>query len=446
MPQTPNHGYNRPDDGTERWDVPLNANFAALDTDIKLRDTGPPDSGNYDPRAGAAYLDTGTGVVYTADGTSWTAAFVQGLYAAPGDGADAGAIVFGHPLNGTDAGVVGATVAGGGADDGGLGGTVSGAAPNRVTGSYGTVGGGYGNTASGAGATVAGGQNNRALAPAATVGGGGSVTPDTANIAYESFCSVGGGSTNRAGDPSQQGAGAYATVAGGLRNEASGPVATIPGGSRNAARGDNSFAAGNRAKALNDSAFVWNDGSRYHDTTGGSSLDGLSSGAPVAGEPVTGGGTFTVGASRGVRFITGSNEVTYLTDGSAGWSTVSTRAAKTNVEPVSPEQMLAGVESLDVSTWEYADADDAGKGTTHVGPMAEDFHDAFDVGASDEHINSVTADGIAFAAIQGLSARLDAANADLDARDERISALEAETERLHDRLADVEERLATVTD
>ena len=37
MPQTPNHGYNVPNEGAQDWHVPLNDNFEQYDTDIEIR-------------------------------------------------------------------------------------------------------------------------------------------------------------------------------------------------------------------------------------------------------------------------------------------------------------------------------------------------------------------------------------------------------------------------
>ena len=53
--------------------------------------------------------------------------------------------------------------------------------------------------------------------------------------------------------------GGAATVGGGSANVASGDAATVPGGVLNVAGGDYSFAAGRRAKALHQGAFVWAD-------------------------------------------------------------------------------------------------------------------------------------------------------------------------------------------
>ncbi|PSQ38033.1 hypothetical protein BRD13_07900, partial [Halobacteriales archaeon SW_5_70_135] len=58
----------------------------------------------------------------------------------------------------------------------------------------------------------------------------------------------------------------------------------------------------------------------------------------------------------------------------------------------------------------------------------------FDVGDSDEHINSVNARGVLFAAVQGLSTQL-------DEKEECIEELEAEAEHKDDRIDDLESRL-----
>jgi hypothetical protein len=77
MSETPNHEYNVPDKGEQDWHQPLNANFQALEVDIEIRDEGGPTEGNndYEPTDGAKYLDTSTGLVYLADGSTWSQAF-----------------------------------------------------------------------------------------------------------------------------------------------------------------------------------------------------------------------------------------------------------------------------------------------------------------------------------------------------------------------------------
>lgn len=102
------------------------------------------------------------------------------------------------------------------------------------------------------------------------------------------------------------------------------------------------------------------------------------------------------------------------------FNTTSASSAKTAVEPIDPIQTLEGVQSLDISTWQFVDGDDS----RHMGPMAEDFHDAFDLGGSDESIATVDADGVAFAAIQGLIERLDELESENEVLRSRMNTLE----------------------
>jgi len=124
--------------------------------------------------------------------------------------------------------------------------TIGGGYSNIVTATYATIGGGYSNTVSGMYATVGGGGQNTASDWYATVGGG------KRNIASGYRSTIGGGEDNLA-------SGFEAFVGGGDSNTASGSWATVPGGHDNIASGDLSFAAGYRAQANHQGAFVWGD-------------------------------------------------------------------------------------------------------------------------------------------------------------------------------------------
>ena len=146
--------------------------------------------------------------------------------------------------NTVTAGAAGATVLGG-----------LGSAVCRVTDEVGTVGGGIGNRAGDDDA-------NPLSAPAATVGGG------WVNVASGQFATVSGGASHQAtaygatvaGGTWNEATAMLSTVSGGDHNKARGALATVPGGYGNEAAGLYSLAAGRRAKALNDGAFVWADG------------------------------------------------------------------------------------------------------------------------------------------------------------------------------------------
>jgi hypothetical protein len=58
--------------------------------------------------------------------------------------------------------------------------------------------------------------------------------------------------------------------------------------------------------------------------------------------------------------------------------------------------------------------------------MAQDFCAAFGVGEDDTHINTVDADGLALAAIQGLYHLVQEKDARITALEARLAALEAE--------------------
>ena len=76
---------------------------------------------------------------------------------------------------------------------------------------------------------------------------------------------------------------------------------------------------------------------------------------------------------------------------------------KRNFMSVDPNQVLEKLSSLPVGTWSYRTESSTER---HIGPMAQDFMAAFHVGSSDRTILQVDADGVAFAAIQALNARL----------------------------------------
>jgi len=67
---TENHGYETPKRGRQDWHVPLNENFAKLDTHVEIRDAEA-NRAEYDPRTGAKFLATDTGRVYAGTGTNW---------------------------------------------------------------------------------------------------------------------------------------------------------------------------------------------------------------------------------------------------------------------------------------------------------------------------------------------------------------------------------------
>lgn len=103
------------------------------------------------------------------------------------------------------------------------------------------------------------------------------------------------------------------------------------------------------------------------------------------------------------------------------WTNGSSRAWKEGFEALDPEAVLAKVSELPIQRWRYRGSDEG----AHVGPMAEDFHAAFGLGASDAYIATVDADGVALAAIQGLRQQLTRQQSTIDALLARVHELES---------------------
>ncbi|MEO7109418.1 MAG: tail fiber domain-containing protein [Polyangiaceae bacterium] len=86
---------------------------------------------------------------------------------------------------------------------------------------------------------------------------------------------------------------------------------------------------------------------------------------------------------------------------------VSDRNQKHALAPVDEQKILESVSKMPITTWSY-DSDKAS--VRHIGPMAQDFHAAFGVGATDRAYDPIDAHGVAFAAIKALNEKLDEQN------------------------------------
>ncbi|MBN1657874.1 MAG: tail fiber domain-containing protein [Anaerolineae bacterium] len=285
---------------------------------------------------------------------------------------------------------------------------VCGGVENEAHGQGGAIAGGFLNTI-GDGAfnsTIGGGHGNSVavMVVNGTIAGGGRSDPGddtTGNRVTDAYGTVGGGGDNQAGDATPDDA-VYATVGGGLSNRATASYATVPGGHDNVAGGQYSFAAGQRAQAVYDGSFVWND----------STAADLASDTPDQ---------WMTRASGGYYLWTSLTAGVYVNAGGGSWSSLSDRDLKENVEAVDPRAVLEAVAAMPVSTWNYTTEDAA---VRHMGPMAQDFHAAFALGDSERHINSLDADGVALAAIQGLYLENQALQAQVEALEARLDALE----------------------
>jgi hypothetical protein len=95
----------------------------------------------------------------------------------------------------------------------------------------------------------------------------------------------------------------------------------------------------------------------------------------------------------------------------------SDRNVKEEFKHVDARAVLEKVTRLTITEWQYTTQPDA----RHIGPMAQDFHEAFSLGRDDKHITTVDEEGVALAAIQGLNQKLEEQSRD---KDDRIQELE----------------------
>ena len=329
-------------------------------------------------------------------------------------------LVGGHSENSVAAGAAGATVAGGGQAgfanhvtdrygtvSGGLEnqagnvGTVGGGETNAASGEHATVGGGWVNTASGLAAVVTGGRDGTAEAHVSAIGGGSrnSVSADGEgstiaggwdNTITASRATIAGGETNTAsgrgaaigGGWSNTAGGFCAAIAGGHGLTAGGLYGTVPGGEFNGPPAPTALPPDARPRPTTTAASSGEIATTSPSHRPGS-INSLRAPAAAPGSGPT--GAATVGAT--------------LAAGSGTWGVASDRNFKDNFAPVDSAALLESLARVPVMTWNYRTQDAS---IRHMGPVAQDFHAAFGLGENDKTINTVDADGVALAAIQGL--------------------------------------------
>jgi trimeric autotransporter adhesin len=120
----------------------------------------------------------------------------------------------------------------------------------------------------------------------------------------------------------------------------------------------------------------------------------------------------------------GTDQATYfgveLKPGDTAWTVSSDRRLKENLQSADTRDVLDKLLALPITTWNLKTQDPT---IRHMGAMAQDFRAAFGLGHGEVGINTLDADGVALAAIQGLDAKVEHR---LAAKDAEISALRAE--------------------
>jgi hypothetical protein len=89
--------------------------------------------------------------------------------------------------------------------------------------------------------------------------------------------------------------------------------------------------------------------------------------------------------------------------------------------------ILAELVELPITTWSYTFEDPA---IRHIGPMAQDFKAAFEVGATDKMIFQIDADGVALVSIQALHGEVEGLRSENAALKQTLAELQARLDRL----------------
>jgi hypothetical protein len=223
------------------------------------------------------------------------------------------------------------------------------------------------------------------------------------------------------------------SIAGGLASIVLGP--SIANGSFGVAIGLQNSASGNFSVAIGKNARTAN---RQGSVVLGDGCAGFSSDSvfPTANNQVV------MRGCGGVKIFTNQNLTAgvELAAGGSGWSAVSDRNRKENFVTVDGEVILAGLQRVPVSSWNYLTQDRA---IRHMGPMAQDLYAAFGLGESNLMINSIDIDGVNLAGVQALTTRTDALRTQVQTLTTENSALRTRVTELEARLARIEALLST---
>ncbi|MBV9927631.1 MAG: hypothetical protein JOZ96_21615 [Acidobacteria bacterium] len=164
--------------------------------------------------------------------------------------------------------------------------------------------------------------------------------------------------------------------------------------------------------------FVWSDGSAT------ASADTFRN---------TANNEFAIRATGGVRLRTNLAGTTgcNLPAGSGVFNCTSSRTTKENFLGVDGNDVLARLRKVPVSTWNYIAE---GQQSRHLGPMAEDFYGAFQLGTTDKAIGIQDAVGVSLAAVKAL----DAKTLELQEKAQEVEQLRSKVNTLEQRLAALE--------
>jgi hypothetical protein len=112
----------------------------------------------------------------------------------------------------------------------------------------------------------------------------------------------------------------------------------------------------------------------------------------------------------------------------------SDRSTKREIVPIEPEEVLAKLDRLPISTWNRKTDLPS---VRHMGPMAQDFAAIFGLGEDDLHIATIDMAGVSMAAIQAL-------HAGMQQRDAEVATLRRENADLGERVKALEALVSSI--
>lgn len=134
----------------------------------------------------------------------------------------------------------------------------------------------------------------------------------------------------------------------------------------------------------------------------------------------------------------------YLTTGGI-WTNNSDRNVKRDFKPVDGRAVLTRLSKIPIQTWSYKREDAT---IRHMGPMAQEFHQAFSLGDDDKHISTLDSEGVALAAIQALYREVQQKDAQIRKLQKQVQELHRartrETRTVEERLAQIEQQVRMI--
>ena len=303
---------------------------------------------------------------------------------------------------------------------------------DTVASHVGSFAAGQGSTASADGATALG-RGTSATAPGTTAMGSstsatalGSTAMGLSTIASGNYSTAMGGGTRASGVQSV--AMGILTLASGANalaggdNSVAGGVAALAFGQVARADGNGSVALGTNATAAANGSFVFADRSVFTELR-----------APLPNQ-------FFVRAGGGVKFFSnpGATLGVELAPNGTQWLSLSDVRTKHHFRALDGDDVLQRIATMPVSEWSYKEQDGA---IRHIGPTAQDFHAAFDLGEDPLRIGTLDADGVALAGVKAVEARTRHLSERLAALEAKNASLLDDNAAIRDRLARLEQRL-----